>query len=257
VNKPLIAGLLTTWCLLVVLPAWIVYVAFRGASLDTPVLGPAIGIWIVGYLLQLGVFMAATRQARSNAVIGWLLASTMPFVADWTVPVAPWSPLAVAAVVGGYAVWLYMGLERSDALQHNGIPATGTVLEVKNPIMNMVINDVYIRRTVVLRVERSDGTPPYQADYAGTFMLGEIPSPGDVFNLRVDPKNPLHFETVDGASSPAPQYVPPPPPPPSAGWQTHDDPTIADQLRQLDDMHHRGALTDAEFAAAKERVLRG
>lgn len=255
-NKPLIAGLLTAWCLLVVLPAWIAYVTLSGVDPDTPVLGPAIGIWVVGYVLQLGVFMAATRKAKTNAFIGWLLASTMPFVADWTVPVAPWAPLAVAAVVAAYAVWLYLGLERSDALQHNGIPATGTVLEVKNPIMNMVINDVYIRRTVVLRIDRSDGTPPYQADYAGTFMLGEIPSPGDVFNLRVDPKNPLHFETVDGAGASAQPHAFPPPPP-SAGWQTHDDPTIAEQLRELDEMHHRGALTDDEFAAAKRRVLRG
>ena len=35
-NKPLIAGLLTAWCLLVVLPAWIVYVTFRGTDADTP-----------------------------------------------------------------------------------------------------------------------------------------------------------------------------------------------------------------------------
>lgn len=250
-NKPLIAGLLTTWCLLVVVPAWIVYVTFRGVDADTPVLGPAIAIWIVGYLLQLGVFMAAARNARSNAIGGWFLASTMPFVADWSVPVAPWSPIAVAAVVGAYAAWFYSRLERSDTLQHNGIPATGTVLEVKNPIMNMIINDVYIRRTLILRVQRSDGTPPYQADYAGTFMLGEIPSPGDVFDLRVDPRNPMHFETVDRSSEPAPQYTPPPP-----NWQPHDDPTIAEQLRQLDDMHHRGALTDEEFTAAKQRVLR-
>jgi hypothetical protein len=36
-----------------------------------------------------------------------------------------------------------------------------------------------------------------------------------------------------------------------------NDPTIAEQLQQLDDMHRRGALTDDEFAAAKQRVLRG
>jgi hypothetical protein len=248
VNKPLIAGLLTAWCLLVALPAWIVYAAFVGVDADTPVIGPAIAIWLVGYLLQLGMFMAATRKAKTNAIAGWFLASTMPFVADWTVPVALWSPLAVAAVVGAYATWLYLGLERSDTLQHNGIPATGTVLEVETPVMNMVINDVYIRRTLILRVQRSDGAPPYQAKYAGTFMLGEIPNPGDVFNLRVDPKNPMHFETTDGASYVAPEQSYPPPP---------EDSTIAQQLLQLDDMHHRGALTDAEFAAAKQRVLGG
>jgi hypothetical protein len=247
VNKPLIAGLLTTWCVLVALPAWIVYVTFRGADADTPVLGPAIAIWLVGYLLQLGVFMYATRKASTSAIAGWFLASIMPFVADWTVPVAPWSPLAVAAVVGAYATWLYLGLERSDTLQHNGIPATGTVLEVEKPVMNVVINDVYIRRTLMLRVQRSDGASPYQAKYAGTFMLGEIPSPGDVLNLRVDPKDLMHFETTDGVTESAQQYVASP----------QADPSITQQLEQLDDMHRRGALTDAEFAAAKQRVLRG
>lgn len=252
-NKPLIAGLLATWCLLVMLPAWVVYFAFRGVDADTPIIGPIIAIWLVGYLLQLGTFMAATRKASRNGIGGWFLASSMPFVADWTVPVAPWSPIAAGAVVAAYSAFFYSRLERSDSLQHNGIPATGTVLEVKKPLMNVVINSVYIRRTLRLRVERADGAPPYETKYSSTFMLGEIPHPGDVFNLRVDPRNPRHLETTDGASDPAPQY----PPPQSSAWPPRDDgPSVAEQLRQLDDMHTRGALTDEEFATAKQRVLR-
>ncbi|HYO04183.1 MAG TPA: SHOCT domain-containing protein [Mycobacterium sp.] len=115
--------------------------------------------------------------------------------------------------------------------------------------MNTIINDVYIRRTMTLGVDRADGAPPYEAKYSGTFMLGEIPSPGDVFHLRVDPKNPHHLETTDG-----PGYAAEPAAPPLLPQQ---GPTITEQLQQLDDMHHRGALTDAEFAAAKQQVLRG
>lgn len=244
-NKPLVASLLVAWCAFVVAPAWIVFFAFRGVDPDTPIIGPIIAIWIVGYVLQFGVFMVVARKSAGNSVVGWLLASTMPFVADWTVPVAPWSPAAVAVVVAGYAVWFHSRLARSDDLQHNGIPATGEVLEVKQPMMNTIINSVYLRRTVMLRIDRADGTPPYEAKYSGTFMLGELPTVGDVFHLRVDPKDPRHFETVDGTSGAAqpsgPQY----------------EPTIAEQLLQLDDMHRRGALTDDEFAAAKQRVLRG
>jgi hypothetical protein len=118
--------------------------------------------------------------------------------------------------------------------------------------MNVVTNNIYIRRTLMLRVQRSDGTPPYQVKHSGMFMLGGIPTPGDVFNLRVDPKNPKHIETMDGASEAAPPYVPSPSPSPSPG-----DSTIAEQLGQLDDMHNRGARTDDEFAAAKRRVLHG
>jgi hypothetical protein len=252
VNKPLVAGLLVAWCVLVFAPAWVVYVAFRGADAQTPILGPAIAVWIVGYLLQFGVFMAVTRIANRNAIGGWVLASTMPFVADWTVPVAPWSPIPVAAVVGTYAAWFFTRLLRSDDLQHNGIPATGTVLDVKKPIMNMILNNVYIRRTVTLRIQRSDGMPPYDARHSGMFMLGEIPGPGDVFALRVDPADPQHFEITDAAT--APSY---PRPTMTVGAPPPAEPSIIEQLNQLDDMHRRGALTDAEFEAAKQRVLRG
>jgi hypothetical protein len=62
----------------------------------------------------------------------------------------------------------------------------------------------------------------------------------------VDPNNPNHIESVDGTSSPAASSTPSP-----------AQATIAEQLQQLDELHHRGALTDDEFAAAKQRVLRG
>jgi len=220
-NKPLVASLLAAWCVALVAPAWIVYLAFRGTDVNTPILGPIIAIWLVGYLVQFGLFMMVARKSSSMNVVGWLLASTMPFVADWTVPVAPSSPAAVLLVVGAYAVWFYTRLDRSDDLQHNGIPATGTVLEV-------------------------------DAKYSGTFMLGEIPGPGAVFNLRVDPRNPNHFETVDESTDAEPVVTNPQ----ASTWLPRDDPTISEQLQQLDDMHTRGALTDDEFAAAKQRVLR-
>ena len=245
-NKPLVASLLVTWCVLVVAPAWLVYFVFRGVDADTPIIGPIVAIWIVGYVIQLGVFMAVSRRASASSIVGWLLASTMPFVADWSVPVAPWSPAAVAIVVGAYAVWFYSRLAHSDDVQHSGIPATGTVLDVEKPIMNVIINSIYLRRTMTLRIERSDGAAPYDAKYSGTFMLGELPERGDVFNLRVDPKNPNHFESVDETRSPAAPSTPSP-----------AQATIAEQLQQLDELHHRGALTDDEFAAAKQRVLRG
>jgi Short C-terminal domain len=245
-NKPLVASLLAAWCVFLVAPAWVVYFTFRGTDPNTPILAPILAIWLVGYAIQFGLFMAVARKSTGMSIVGWLLVSIMPFVADWSVPVAPWSPAAVLLVVVGYAVWFYSRLDRSDDLQHNGIPATGTVLEVREPIMNMIINRVYLRRTMTLRIQRSDGAPPYDAKYSGTFMLGEIPAPGAVFNLRVDPRNPRHFETVDGAtdSAESPQLP-------------QDDFTITEQLQKLDDMHVRGALTDDEFAAAKQRVLRG
>jgi hypothetical protein len=257
VNRRTVAGLLVAWCVLVVAPAFIAVAAFAHADADDPIGGWIFAIWIIGYLAQLGVFMAVSRKSKGNSVLGWLIASLAPWAADWSAPVAPWAPILVLVVVAAYAGWFYSTLQRSSDLQQHGIPATGTVLEVKKPLMNMVINNVYIRRTMRLRIERSDGAATYEAKYAGTFMFGNIPSPGDIFNLRVDPKNPNHFETTDGSQS-----VPgagawaasPAAPDPSAPWNAPDS-TISDQLQRLADLHSRGDLTDAEFAAAKARLL--
>jgi hypothetical protein len=192
------ALLLATWCVLVVAPSLIVLAVFTGADPDSAIAGPIFAIWIVGYLLQFGVFMAVARHADGCSIPGWLLAALLPWVADWSAPVARWAPFLCGIIAVAYACWFYSRLARSDDLQQNGIPATGTVLEVKQPLMNMIVNSVYLRRTMRLRIQRSDGVAPYEADYSGTFMLGEIPSPGAVFTLRVDPANPKHFETVGG-----------------------------------------------------------
>jgi Short C-terminal domain len=257
-----VATLLAVWCVLIVLPAFLVVALFTDSDPDDPITGWIFLIWIVGYLAQLGVFMAASRKSGRNAVLGWLIASLGPWAADWSAPVARWGPVIVLVIAAAYSAWFYSGLKRSADLQVHGIPATGTVLEVKKPMMNMIINSIYLRRTMRLRIERSDGTPPYEATYSGTFMLGELPTQGSVFNLRVDPKNPNHFETTDGAASTPVDFAG------TAGWassrlppsQPQDiwnapDATIGDQLQHLADLHSRGDLTDAEFASAKSRLL--
>jgi hypothetical protein len=141
---------------------------------NTPVLGPAIAIWTVGYLIQFGIFMAVARKSSGNSVVGWLLAS-MTLRADWTV-IAPWSPAAVLVVVGAYAAstpgWYAVMICSTTEFRRP------VQYWKSKPVMNMIINSVYIRRTMTLRIERSDGTPAYEA--SATVMLGEIPGPGDV-----------------------------------------------------------------------------
>jgi hypothetical protein len=51
---------------------------------------------------------------------------------------------------------------------------------------------------------------------------------------------------------PQQQYQQPPPPPPQAAPA---GPSMLDQLNQLTELHQQGALTDAEFAAAKAKLL--
>lgn len=109
-------------------------------------------------------------------------------------------------------------------------------MEVVRPLFNVVINNAYIKRTLRLCIERSDGVGPYEAKYRGTFMFGEIPSVGSTLALRVDPERPTHFEVSrDGsaASDDAPVTA------------TGSD--IADQLQEVAELHRAGALTDDEF----------
>ena len=60
-----------------------------------------------------------------------------------------------------------------------------------------------------------------------------------------------------GYGAPPPQQyaepAPPPPPPPPAPAAEEDD--MTDQLNKLANLHNQGILSDAEFAAAKAKVL--
>jgi hypothetical protein len=236
--------LLALWCVLVIGPALVVTIMW-GTQTDEPP-GYVVLAWIVGYLLQFGVFtVLALKTQRANNFIGWLIASLAPWAADWSAPVSLWWLVPCAMLVIGYAWWLYRSVARSRSLQRDGVPARGVVVKVVKPMMNVVVNNVYIRRTLLLRIERTDGVAPYEAKYKGLFMIGNIPDEGSVIRLRVDPADPRYFEPVtddDGDSS----YPPPQP--------SH---TITDQLQRLSELHRRGDLTDSEFAAAKRRVLDG
>jgi hypothetical protein len=60
----------------------------------------------------------------------------------------------------------------------------------------MVINNMYIRHTLRLLIERYDGVAPYEAHLKGTFMLGEVPEPRAAMSVVVDPIRRQHIELV-------------------------------------------------------------
>jgi hemolysin activation/secretion protein len=59
------------------------------------------------------------------------------------------------------------------------------------------------------------------------------------------------YEAAQQAPPVAPQQAPPPAPGPAA----HSNDELLAQLTQLGDLHGQGVLTDAEFAAAKAKLL--
>lgn len=245
---------LTVWCVLVLAPG--LYEAFGNNTLN----GTLALIWVVGYLAQFGFFMWIMNLVPEQKVLWWFIASTLPWIIDWTVPSSAWLLLLWTAVAIAVAVWMGRFAQGAKTLQEQGIQATGTVLEVFKPWMNVVVNNVYIRRRLRLRIQRQDGSPAYEGILKGLFMLGEIPSVGDRLSLRVDPANPQHFDydqassattsdtthsTAHAASHAA-----------SAAAFDSGEGRLSDELARLADLHKRGALTDSEFAAAKKKLLR-
>src|ERR1700682_1665125 len=152
--------LLVVWCALLIAPAMLVELAVFGRiDMNSSIPGIVVLPWIVGYLAQLAVFIWIMNIVGKQKVLWWLLASLLPWAIDWTLPVSPlfallWVPITIAL-----AAWIALVAQRDESLQEQGIRATGVVLEVLKPLMNVVINNVYIKRKVRLRIEREDGVP--------------------------------------------------------------------------------------------------
>jgi hypothetical protein len=247
-------SVLTLWCVFLLAPG--LYEAFGNVTLN----GTLAGLWIVGYLAQFGVFMWIMNLVGDQKVLWWFVASMLPWVVDWSVPSSPWFLLLGAAVAVAVAFWIGQSTLRAQSLQQRGVRATGIVLEVLKPWMNVVINNVYIRRRLRLRIQRQDGSSAYEGILKGLFMLGEIPSVGDRLTLRVDPANPQHFDYDKDSSSAAAATASH-----SSAHSFDSGPSaeafdsrpanLVHELARLADLRDRGALTDSEFAAAKKKLL--
>ncbi|HYM01216.1 MAG TPA: SHOCT domain-containing protein [Blastocatellia bacterium] len=246
---------------------------FGQFDMKSHISGAIVLLWVLGYLAQFGIFMwlmtMARQQTIASALVWWLTASLLPWAIDWTAPVSPLFLLLWGAVTVAVAIWIALSSGREALLQEHGIRAKGVVLAVKKPVWNVIINNVYIKRKVRLRIEREDGAPPYEGLLNGLFMLGEIPSPGDSIPLRVDPKNPQRFEDEkdsggaqdsdwSGASSSgysSSSYSSAPAGSFARERKAGGERNIADELEKLTRLRDRGALTPAQFEAAKRKLL--
>jgi len=253
-----IYSVLTIWCVLLLAPG--IYEAFGNTTLN----GTLATVWVVGYLAQFFVFMWVLNLVPEQKILWWFIASMLPWFVDWTVPSSRWLLLLWTAVAVVSTVWIGRFAQGAKTLQEQGIRATGTVLEVFKPWMNVVVNNVYIRRRLRLRIQRQDGSPAYEGILKGLFMLGEIPSVGDRLSLRVDPANSQHFDYDQASSTTTTTAHAPAHAASAAAFDSEisaitsesSRQNLADELARLADLHKRGALTDSEFAAAKKKLLR-
>jgi hypothetical protein len=97
--------LLALWCVLAIAPALIIAV-FIGVDTEDPSAAVLL-IWIAGYLAQMGAFFFITVNAGGAGILGWLIASLVPWAANWVAPISPWWLIACAAIVVVYSWWFY------------------------------------------------------------------------------------------------------------------------------------------------------
>jgi len=238
-----IAALAALWLMLIIVPA-LVAARLLPVAGDTAHKGWAVGIWLAGYVAQFLVFRAISRRSPRPVGLGWLVASTVPWAADWTAPLSWWGVAVCAAIVIGYAVWLVVAVYRVDRLRGAGLRGSAVVLEVIRPTLNGVVTKDSARRALRVSIERDDSTTPYETRLTATFVFGEIPETGDRLAVLIDPADPRHVEPIPDEpierATPVPEAL---------------DAETAEQLRKLATMRDRGDLTDAEFATAKKRLL--
>lgn len=190
--------LLAAWALLATVPG--LYITLGGGGhfgTDTPIGGVALIAWIGGWLAQFAVFFWLMSLVRKQNMLWWFVSAGGTWAVDWLTPVSPILLVACPLAIVATAVWIGVAQHDYESLEEHGVHAKGVVLQVYQPMMNVVINGVYIKRKLHLRIERSDGAAAYEADYNGLFMIGDIPSVGDGIPLLVDSANPQHFQYDD------------------------------------------------------------
>jgi hypothetical protein len=264
--------LLAAWVLLATAPG--LAVGFLADDLSSTTPGWAVGAWIVGWLAQFAVFMVVARVGDLNgSFLIWITASLGAFGVDWGWAWGWWLPVVIAVEIAAHALHVYGKTVAADALQRNGVHARAEVLEVERPWMNVVVNNIYVRRTLRVRVVRDDGAAPYETKYKHLFELGSVPDRGDTFSVVVDPGRPGRIAVAKGApSATASGYRPPDLSETGTGtrftsWHMDATPAerpasgsaagrrLADNLQLLAQLHERGQLSDQEFEDAKTKLL--
>ena len=268
--------LLAAWVVLAVAPGLVV--GFLADDLASTTPGWAVGAWIVGWIAQFAVFMVVARIGDLNGnFLIWITASLGAFGVDWGWAWGWWLPVLIAVEITAHALYVYGKVASADALQRNGVHALAEVLEVEHPWMNVVVNNIYVRRTLKVRVTRQDGVAPYETKYSSLFELGSVPDRGDTFSVVVDPGRPRRIAVAKSDPEPpdSPRYsasdfsdigsgtkftswhgeVPRPEAVGGAGDAAGRK--LADNLELLAQLHQRGQLSDQEFAEAKRKLLAG
>jgi Short C-terminal domain len=150
--------------------------------------------------------------------------------------------MAMQMVDADFAGW--NGVEQSQLLRA-GIAAPATIVDVADT--GTTINESP-RVELTLRVEPSDGTEPFELRRKLVVSRVKLPHVGErltVFYDRDDPTK-FTFKNEDAVDRDAEA---------EATAATAAEPDPVDQIARLAELHAKGALSDAEFTEAKQRLL--
>jgi hypothetical protein len=191
------------------LGAWVAAVLLPGiVTVDQPVL-LAYVFWGIGFIAALVLFIRIATLTTTTELWPWLVASVLPWIVDLAAPKSLLYLLVLVPATGLFAVWIYRRASAADRLLHEGVPGTGTVIEVIEPrFAGPAVNDGFLHRSVRVSVTRPDKAMAYEAVLRDVFKVDELPKPGDTIALKVDPANavsiaPLNDIRADEPSEPS------------------------------------------------------
>lgn len=161
-------------------------------------------------------------------------------------------------VLGGLALGRMGAKKQAMAgdLYHRGVKAIGTIVEVGDT--GMTIND-NPRVTVRMRVAPLDGSPPIERSKTVTVSRVAIPRAGDRHPVWFDRMDPDKWMFATDMDETAPAEVKDLFARAAAGADgaaaSRPEDGAVEELARLAELWKEGALTDAEFAEAKAKLL--
>src|ERR1700722_14749993 len=116
VTLPRLYALLALWLVLLLAPGVLeILGTFGHFDINSEIVGPVIGMWVVGYLVQFFIFLLLSRIVDPG-ILAWFAASSLPWAIDWTTPVSPLFLILWAGIAVAFAAWIASHARRDEAL---------------------------------------------------------------------------------------------------------------------------------------------
>ena len=201
-RTPAVVGAVLVWLGFAIGPGLLVSSGTIGTiDTDGDVSGAVFGTWLLGFLLSLA-WLVVVEKAAGHTHHWWLVTGSMlPWLVDFTSAFSPGPQWVSIGLTVLNAVAMVLVVLRSAWTEH-GTPATATVVKVLPTFLhlNYVVNDVHVRRRVLVDVQRPDGSHDQRA-LGMLCEIGTSPGVGDTLQVLVDPQHTDRIALAPSATS--------------------------------------------------------